>query len=198
MLKMSKTIFVAITGGTGAGKSTVCKKIQEKINGQVVCTDEFFKAKKEWNGLNKSALRAEELYSVLKDFSKNKNSGFSPFLKKSGKISRKYKKLRYKKIILVEGILAFQYKKILDLMDYRFYLDLPIDEQYKRRRKKYLSEGRGKEKIANRESFDKIILPFYKKEVIPLKKDFEVINASLNLNKIEEKILKSLSRNVRK
>jgi len=52
------------------------------------------------------------LYKVLKELKSGKKSYFYPFLKKSGKISKIPKQLLPHKLIIVEGILAFQNKKI--------------------------------------------------------------------------------------
>ena len=79
-----KEIFVlGITGGAGSGKSTISKYFKKEFDAEVVNTDDFFKSKKDWKGLDPTAIRFKVLYKVLRELKSGKKSYFYPFLKKS-------------------------------------------------------------------------------------------------------------------
>ena len=188
-----KIFILGITGGAGSGKSTISKYLKKELDAEVVNTDDFFKSKKDWKGLDPTAIRFKVLYKVLRELKSGKKSYFYPFLKKSGKISKIPKQLSPRKLIIVEGILAFQNKKIRNLLNKGIYLDLPTQLQYLRRKKKYKSEGMGKTFYAFKKFFDETMLPFYKKYVLPLKKYFYVINTNQSPKKIYLEIKKLIT-----
>ena len=193
MIKTKNKIrIIGITGGVGAGKTTLSEYIKKKIDAEVLNTDLFSKPKKEWKGLNPSSTRFDVLEKVLKDLKSGKPTSYSPFIKKTGKLSRVRRALYPKRVIIIEGILPFQNKRIRKLLDIGFYLDLPQEKRYQRRQKKYRREDLHKTHYASREFFNNTIVPSHKRYTSPLKKEFIVVKSNQKPAKIFSKIKRYL------
>lgn len=184
--------IIGIAGGSGSGKSTFavdfCKKYSDKC--VVIHLDDYFKHTEEVNLLdgfrNWDHPDAVDFDKLYKDIVSLKNSESVKILTKSELYNPHYDHtlknkleivLEPKEILLAEGYLAFYDKRIRDLMDYKIYLDIPIQESTKRR-------SANKFALDN-EYFEKVLVPMYKEFVVPTKDFADYMLDVSKLNKEE-------------
>lgn len=182
--------LIGIAGGSGCGKSTLSYGLRDKYPDliEVVHFDDYQKEEvdipflgemRNWD--HPDAINFEQLYQDLLRLKENKevevmtkSSVLNPTYEEKGRIKHV---LIPKKIIIVEGYLALQNKKINDLFDLKIFLDIPIIESMKRRNKvTYNDEA---------EYNNKILVPMHKKYVKPSKKIADLSIDVLKHNKDE-------------
>lgn len=141
---MSKeSIVIGIAGGTGSGKSTMVRRIQEEFGPAVALLshDFYYKAHDELSyeercQLNydhpnsfdtdlmirhiRSLRKGETVFRPVYDFTIHNRSLESVPVEPA-------------KVIIVEGILIFENKDLLDLFDIKFYIDTDADVRIIRR-----------------------------------------------------------------
>ena len=176
-----ENIIIALDGPAGAGKSTIAKKIADKLNLLYIDTGAMYRAityviiKKEIDMKNETEINAL-LKDVKIDFKKNKENRIDVYfedkminqelrtqmVEKNVSLASSYQKVREHMVELQRQI-SMNYNVILDGRDigtvvfpdtkYKFYLDASVDERAKRR----LLDSKNKETL----SFDEI-----KKDII--------------------------------
>ncbi|OGN28163.1 MAG: hypothetical protein A3A33_02300 [Candidatus Yanofskybacteria bacterium RIFCSPLOWO2_01_FULL_49_25] len=139
--------LIAIAGGTGAGKSTLCMALQDKYPDQVglIQLDDYFKPpaeKPKLDGMENSdhpdALYLDKLARDLVDLKEGrsvvvntKSERSNPNYKETGK--RIPITVLPKPIILVEGFLVLWDERIRKLLEFSIYLDVAHDTRWERR-----------------------------------------------------------------
>lgn len=182
--------LIGIAGGSGCGKSTLSYGLKDKYPDliEVVHFDDyqkeevdvpFFEDMRNWD--HPDAINFEQLYSDLIQLKNGKevevmtkSSILNPLYEEKGRIKHI---LKPKKIIVVEGYLALQDKKIRDLFNYKIFLDIPIAESMKRRDKITYND--------ETEYNNKILIPMHKKYVEPSKEIADLLIDVVKNNKDE-------------
>ena len=183
----SKSIVVGVAGGTGAGKSTIVKEIIKKLGSEkvsVIQHDSYYKNRPELsfeertkiNFDHPDSLETNLLVEHVKLLISGKSVGipvfhhFTKYLRDSNT-----KKVESRPILIVEGILVLNDKKLRELMNLKVYIDLPSDLRFIRRLKRDLSEnGQSVESVTNQ--YLSTIRPMHEEYVEPSK-----IHADLNI-----------------
>lgn len=181
------SFLFGIAGGSGSGKSTLAIEINRRYPDEcvVVHLDDYFVPIERTHLLaegmpfwdHPSAVRFDDLYrdldllksgSPIDILTKSElyNPSYDPALR--NKISCR---LSSKPVILFEGFLSLWDTKVRSLIDFSVYLEMPIDQSYKRR---------GKNKIPVSDDYYKQgLLPAHSEFVEPTKKYADlVIDAS--------------------
>ena len=177
--------LIGIAGGSGCGKSTLSYGLKDKYPDliEVVHFDDyqkeevnipFFEEMRNWD--HPDAINFQQLYQDLLQLKEDKevkvmtkSSILNPTYEEKGRIQHI---LIPKKIIIVEGYLALQNKKISDLFDLKIFLNISINKSMKRRNKiTYNDES---------EYNNKILIPMHKKYVKPSK---EIADLSIDVLK---------------
>ncbi len=185
-----KHFLIGIAGGSGCGKSTLSYGLKNKYPDliEVVHFDDyqkeemnipFLEGMRNWD--HPDAINFKQLYSDLIQLKNNneiavmtKSSILNPTYEKKGRIKHI---LKPKKIIIVEGYMTFQDKRIRELFDLKIFLDIPISESIKRRDKiTYNDES---------EYNNKILIPMHTKYIEPTKKTADLSISVLKNNKDE-------------
>ena len=147
--------LVGIAGGSGAGKSTLARALHKALpNSEVVRFDDYVKQYElchepdSTNWEQPSAYEFGKLYSDLSallkgdsvpvlDWNEDKNPNFQLEL-------RSMRTIHPKDIVILEGFLILNDKRIRGLLDYSVFLDLPLEKRLNRRKRKpseqYLQE----------------------------------------------------------
>ena len=171
-----KHFVIGVAGGSGCGKSTLSYGLKAKYPKliEVVHFDDYQKEEtdvplldgtRNWD--HPDAINFKQLHQDLTQLINNKqvtvmtkSSIINPTYEEKGRIKHT---LDPKKIIIVEGYLAFHDKKIRKMFDFSIFLDCPISESMKRR-----------DKIICGDDSDgyntKILIPMHAKYVEPTKK----------------------------
>ena len=156
----SKSIVVGVAGGTGAGKSTIVKEILKQLGTEkvsVIQHDSYYKNRPELSFEERTKINFDHpdsldtnlLVEHLNLLISGKNVGipvfhhFTKYLRDSST-----KKVESRPILIVEGILVLNDKKLRDLMNLKVFIDVPPDLRFIRRLKRDLSEhGRSVEAV---------------------------------------------------
>ncbi|XP_061673304.1 nicotinamide riboside kinase 1 isoform X4 [Syngnathoides biaculeatus] len=128
-----KTLIVGVGGMTNGGKSTLSKSLQEKIpNSCIIAQDSFFKDEsvvpvdasgfKQYDTLN--ALHMDAMMGRVDAWRRDPPA----FLRETGGTAETTARWAGRVFVLiVEGFLIFNHRPLNELMDKRYFLEIPYD-----------------------------------------------------------------------
>lgn len=194
-----KSFYIAITGGSGSGKSYLANQLiqkygKDKIN--LIEVDSYYRDLKHLtmsdrdknNFDHPDAFDFKLLYNDIQKLKKLNSIDIPTYDYKTH--TRKKNKLTIKKtkIIIIEGIFSIYNKNIRNLMDLKIFLDISDKTRIQRRiiRDKK-SRARTEESILKQ--YNNTVKPMYEKFVKPLKKHSDLIIKDNNINCNEVNIL---------
>ena len=181
---MPNPIIIGIAGGTGSGKSTIANAIQADIkdNITVITQDSYYRSfdkltLAERDKVNFDHPKSFDNELLINHLNMMKNLlpiempiyNYETHLKTKETILKKPSK-----IIILEGILIFENKKLRDLMDIKIFVDTDADIRIIRRIKRDLKERhRSLESVI--EQYEKTVRPMHIEFVEPNKRFADVI-----------------------
>lgn len=191
-----KTPFlIGVAGGTASGKSTVCKRIMEKLGQvdmdnakrQVVCIsqDSFYreltiaekqKAEKgQFNFDHPDAFDDDLILSTLEDILAGKKCEIPGYDYRSNSVCRDQVTTIYPAdVVLFEGILVFYFPKVRDLFHMKLFVDTDSDTRLARRVPRDINErGRDLDQVLNQ--YMNFVKPAFEEFCFPTKKFADVI-----------------------
>lgn len=182
---MNKPFIIGIAGGSGSGKTTFLKRIGLKFPKEEICIisqDEYYKPREtqliDENGVTNFDLPtsidvayfAKDLQTLLDgEIVTKKEYTFNNDLAKA-------KTLTFKptKVIIVEGIFIFHYLPIMELLDFKIYIDARDDLKVIRRIKRdQIERNYPVEDVLYR--YEHHVMPAYEKFTKPYKQSADVI-----------------------
>lgn len=190
---MKETLFIGVAGGTGSGKTTLCDRIAERFGGDVtvISHDNYYRAHddmtyEERSHLNYDCPEAYEM-TLLAEHLKKLRDGESvecPIYDfKIHNRSGEFKTIYPNKVILLEGIMIFQDKRICDLLDIKIFVDTDADVRIVRRMIRDVNErARTMENVA--EQYLTTVKPMHERYVEPSKKRADIIIPEGGKNKV--------------
>lgn len=148
---MNRALVMGIAGGTGSGKTTVTRKILDRLDlGKVVLLqhDSYYKDLAAFNGLtaeqinfdHPDALETSLLIQHLRLLKDGRSVTQPLYDYTSYRRLHEVKVIDPKNVIIVEGILIFDDKELRDLMDIKIFVDTDADERLLRRLRRDLLE----------------------------------------------------------
>ena len=193
---MSKTI-IGITGGSGSGKTYLTKKIinkfgDEKIN--IIKMDSYYKdlahlsmQEREMNNFDHpDAFDFELLVNHLNILFKEDSVKIPVYDYKTHTRKKNTEEIKYKPIIIIEGIFSMYYKKLRELMDYKVFIATSNKTRKERRiNRDKISRDRTLDSILNQ--YEKMVEPMYEKYIEPMKNISNLVikeNDKNNINKL--------------
>lgn len=180
-----KPLIIGISGGTGSGKTTVAKKIAQKIGSDKVIILEHdsyykdisqFKGKKieEINFDHPDALDTKLLIEHVKKLKDYQSVDIPIYDFTTYKRLKETKHIKPKDVIIIEGILVFVEKELRDLMDIKIFVDTDADERVLRRiRRDVIERGRTLESVINQ--YISTVKPSHLEFVEPSKRWADII-----------------------
>lgn len=157
---MDKAIIIGIAGGTGSGKTTMIKKIKNEFNEEISILSHDFYYKE--NSHLSFEERVELNYDHPNSFDTDLMIAHIKELKKGISIQRpvydfvihnrtaETVAVNPAKVVIVEGILIFENKELLDLFDIKVFIDTDADVRIIRRILRDVQErGRSLESVIN-------------------------------------------------
>ena len=204
-MKKQNLLLIGICGGSASGKSSIAKYIQNYFNKEeceIIELDSYYydlshlslKEREKNNFDHPKAFDFDFMYNQLKELKKN-NSISSPIYNYKKHIrENKFKNLSPKKIILIEGILIFYDKKILDLLDMKIFIDTSQELRLQRRIKRDL-KGRERTYDSIINQMKSTVIPMHNKFIRPTKKyaDFIITKGVKNTVALEQVISNIIS-----
>ena len=181
---MSNVIVIGIAGGTGCGKSTMIEKIRSEFQEQITILshDFYYKEHSTLNYEERSKLnydhpnsfdtdlmiqhirqlkKGKSIYRPVYDFTIHNRTEETVLVQPS-------------KVIIVEGILIFENKELLDLLDIKVFIDTDADVRIIRRILRDVSErGRTLESVITQ--YLTTVKLMHEQFVEPSKKNADII-----------------------
>lgn len=126
-----KLILVGVDGLGGAGKTTFCTELQERINGvQLVSLDEFYRVSSERERVKSKGLPSEEeldypklINEVLEPILKGQAANFTGYNWQTDVYDHK-RKVEPQGVVIIEGVFALC-KQLRKYYDYKIWVDAP-------------------------------------------------------------------------
>lgn len=181
---MNDIKIIAVAGGSASGKSSIVKHIDKYFKDDLIVIghDNYYKAHDDISFEQRAKLNydypdAFDNDLFYKDLIKLQNNEAIDMPTYDYTIhTRSKKKIRINptKIILIEGILVLENKKIRDITDTKVFIDADSDVRLKRRILRDTKErGRSLESVL--EQYIKQVKPMHEKYVEPTKKYADII-----------------------
>lgn len=181
---MTNIKIIAVAGGLASGKSSIVKKIDETFKDDLIVIghDNYYKAhddisfdeRRKLNYDYPGAFDNELFYEDLLKLEKGQSIDMPTYDYTIHTRSNDTIKISPKKIILIEGILVLEDKKIRDITDTKVFIDADSDVRLQRRIFRDTKErGRSLESVL--EQYIKQVKPMHEKYVEPTKKYADII-----------------------
>ena len=200
-------LTIGITGGTGSGKTTILNQIKEKFNEKdigFISQDSYyndngdlsFEEKNKINFDHPDAVDFELMINHLIDLKNGANINQPTYSFFDHNRTEKTKTIESKKIMIVEGILILNNKKLRDLIDIKVFIESSVDLRFKRRLNRDISErGRSEEEVI--ELFNNRLNEMHKLYVEPMKKFCDIIITNNKKKLIEiNPLIKIINKNL--
>ena len=164
---------IGVAGGTGSGKSTLVKRLQEAFRGDDVatlCHDYYYKAHPELTYEERTKLNYDHP-QALKDNVPIEHPVYS-FVEHDRTPEKVF--VKPSRVIIVDGILIFENKELRDLMDIKVFVDTDADIRLARRILRDVCErGRTMQSVISQ--YTTTVKPMHEEFVEPSKKYADVI-----------------------
>ena len=180
---MTKSLIIGVAGGSGSGKTTLAKNLHLSMPNSVIISHDFYY--KDYKDIAFED-RLQINYDHPNSFDTNLMVEQIKKLKSGYSIQRpEYCFTTYTRtdetvtvnpapIIIIEGLLIFENKELLDLMDIKIFVDCDDDIRIIRRIKRDVN-SRGRSLTSVIEQYLKTVKPMYEKFIEPTRKYADII-----------------------
>jgi len=190
---MPTPVIIGIAGGTGSGKSTIADAIQHEIkdNITILTQDSYYISFNNLTSSERDKINFDHpntfdnklMFEHLEALKQRVPVQMPVYDFASHLRTNKTVQLKPSKIIIVEGILIYENKKLRDMMDIKIFVDTDPDIRILRRIKRDMIErGRTLESII--EQYRTTVRPMHIEFVEPSKKYSDIIIPEGGSNKI--------------
>ncbi len=194
-----KTTVIGVAGGTGSGKSTLVKRLQEAFKGDDVvtlCHDYYYKAHPELtyeertklNYDHPAAFDTQMLVDHIRALRDNVPIEHPVYSFVDHNRTDERVSVKPSKVIIVDGILIFENKELRDLMDIKVYVDTDADTRLARRILRDVCD-RGRTMQSVIEQYTTTVKPMHEEFVEPSKKYADVIIPEGGFNSVAVEML---------
>lgn len=175
---------IGIAGGTGSGKTTITRHLQRRFGGRVavIYHDNYYRARddlsyEERTKLNYDCPDAFDTDMLIRDLEAlRRGEAVDCPVYDYTVYNRSDKTLHIEPppVIIVEGILLLQNRKLLDLLDIKIFVDTDADVRILRRIVRDVKErGRSLESVVNQ--YLETVKPMHEMYVEPSKRNADII-----------------------
>lgn len=194
--------IIGIAGGTGSGKTTVVNTILKGLPVDEVCVisqDSYYKATdelsiEERNKINfdhPNSIDFELLIEHLKLLKVDRIIDQPVYSFVTHNRTKDVIKTYPRKVIIVEGILIFNNKELLDLFDIKIFVHAQSDERLIRRIRRDITErGRDIDEVLNR--YQSTLKPMHEQFIEPTKNVADIIIPNDRYNTVAIEIIRSV------
>ena len=196
---MKDVVVIGVAGGTGSGKSTLVKRLQEAFKNDdvaTICHDFYYKAHPELSYEERTKLNYDhpdafdtwlmvEHIKALKEGKAVECPTYS-FVKHNR--AEETLHIEPSKVIIVDGILIFENEELRDIMDIKVYVDTDADVRLARRILRDVRErGRSMESVISQ--YTTTVKPMHEQFVEPSKRYADVIIPEGGFNSVAVSML---------
>ena len=196
-----KPFIIGIAGGTGSGKTTVAQKIYDSLNGInviIIQQDAYYidlghlvlEERKKINFDHPSSIDNELLVEHLNQLISGKEIEIPIYSFTNYTRMKEKTRVIPQDIIILEGILVLEEKKVRDLLDVKIYVDTDEDERFIRRLIRDTKQrGRTMESVI--EQYLTVVKPMFLQFVEPSKRYADIVIPQGGLNDVAIDIIVS-------
>ncbi len=190
---------IGVAGGTGSGKSTLVKRLQEAFRSEDVatlCHDYYYKAHPELTYEQRTQLNYDHPQAFDTDMlvehirALKSNVPIEHPVYSFVEHNRTEEKVAVKpsKVIIIDGILIFENKELRELMDIKVFVDTDADLRLARRILRDVRDrGRSMESVINQ--YTTTVKPMHEEFVEPSKRYADVIIPEGGFNSVAVQML---------
>ena len=179
-----KVTVIGVAGGTGSGKSTLVKRLQEAFGDNVatLCHDYYYKAHPELTHEERTTLNYDHpaafdtdmLVEHIRALKSNVPIEHPVYSFVEHNRTGERVTVKPSRVIIVDGILIFENKELRELMDIKVFVDTDADIRLARRILRDVSE-RGRSMQSVIDQYTTTVKPMHEEFVEPSKKYADVI-----------------------
>lgn len=188
--RAKRPFLIGVAGGTASGKSSVCERIVEALGQQkldsrqrkvtVISMDSFYQdvvtneaAPGSYNFDHPDAVDEKMMKQTLSELRAGQPVRV-PVYDKVKNSRTDFTQIYPTDVVLIEGILVFYFKEILDMLDMKLFVDTDADTRLSRRVMRDVQErGRDLDKVLVQ--YVKFVKPAFEEFCLPTKKYADVI-----------------------
>ncbi|MDF2176761.1 uridine kinase [Aliiglaciecola sp. CAU 1673] len=200
---MPNTRIIAISGGSGSGKSLFTRTLITEIldagmDIRVLCEDHYYRDQTHLsmderlltNYDHPAAFEHELLLSHLEQLKTGQSIDYPEYCFKTHTRLPQTQKVEPASVIIVEGIMLLASPELLPLFDIKVFIDTPLDICLLRRINRDMQE-RGRSLQSITEQYESTVKPMYHRFVAPSRFTADVIVTQGGKNRIALDVLKS-------
>ena len=195
-------LVIGIAGGTGSGKTTVVNQIINELPTDEVCfisQDSYYKATDKLSYEDRTKINFDHPRAIDFNLLKQHISAL-----KNGEVinqpvysfvthnrTKDTIKTHPRKVVIIEGILIFNNKELLDLFDIKIFVHADADERLIRRLKRDITErGRNIDEVLNR--YKDTLKPMHQQFIEPTKNFADIIIPNDRYNTVAVDIVRTV------
>lgn len=195
-------LIIGIAGGTGSGKTTVVNQILNEITPDDICVisqDNYYKSTDDLTYDQRTKINFDHPSSIdfdlmIKDLTDLKNGKIIEQPIYSFVSHNRIKdtlKTHPRKVVIVEGILIFNNKKLLRLFDIKIFVHADADERLIRRMRRDIKErGRDMDEVLSR--YQDTLKPMHQQFIEPTKSYADIIIPNDRYNTVAIDIVRTV------
>lgn len=195
-------LVIGIAGGTGSGKTTVVNQIINELpedEVSVISQDSYYKAtdnlsyeeRIKINFDHPRAIDFDLLETHISDLKSGKIIQQPIYSFKTHNRTKDTIKTHPKKVVIIEGILIFNSKKLLDLFDIKIFVHADADERLIRRVRRDIKErGRDIDEVLDR--YKDTLKPMHQQFIEPAKNFADIIIPNDRYNTVAIDIVRTV------
>jgi uridine kinase len=207
--KLTSMFVIGIAGGTGSGKTTVVKKIRNQLQKDQVsflAQDSYYKdnshlplkKRQDINFDHPDSIEFELLTEHIRLLKQGRGVDQPTYSYLTCTREEKVIPIEPRQVIIVEGILIYTHKPLVDLIDIKVFVDADADDRLSRVIHRDTSE-RGRTTKVVLERYEKTVKPMHLQFIEPSKRYADIIVPQGGMNDVAISILlntieKKLSR----
>ena len=196
---MKDIVVIGVAGGTGSGKSTLVKRLQESFKGNdvaTICHDFYYKAHPELTYEERTKLNYDHpdafdtwlMVEHIKALKEGKSVECPTYSFIEHNRASETLLIEPSKVIIVDGILIFENEELRNIMDIKVFVDTDADIRLARRILRDVRDrGRSMESVISQ--YTTTVKPMHEQFVEPSKRYADVIIPEGGFNSVAVEIL---------
>ena len=197
--KMKDVVVIGVAGGTGSGKSTLVKRLQEAFKNDdvaTICHDFYYKAHPELSYEERTQLNYDHpdafdtwlMVEHIKALKEGKSVECPTYSFVEHNRTEETLPIKPSKVIIVDGILIFENEELRNIMDIKVFVDTDADVRLARRILRDVRErGRSMESVISQ--YTTTVKPMHEQFVEPSKRYADVIIPEGGFNSVAVSML---------
>ena len=196
---MKDVVVIGVAGGTGSGKSTLVKRLQEAFKNDdvaTICHDFYYKAHPELTYEERTKLNYDHpdafdtwlMVEHIKALKEGKSVECPTYSFVEHNRTDETMPVKPSKVVIVDGILIFENEELRNIMDIKVYVDTDADIRLARRILRDVRErGRSMESVISQ--YTTTVKPMHEQFVEPSKRYADVIIPEGGFNSVAVSML---------